>query len=398
MMAARSVRDKVLHGSVSTLSKSEATGKHVPWGSLGSGTYTAATKGCFDVIKRCEPLVREALDLVLAVRATNGTANVTPFAIADLGTADGGTSLPLLRAVVKAVRAAEPAAPILVHYEDQSQNDWQSLFKLVGGTMPSGPATYMDGSVDNVYVLASGASFYQQCFAPTSIDLAFCATAMHWLTSTPCVIPDALHSACSTHAPTLAAFAAQASSDWERILMQRAKELKPSGQMVIANFAIDSNGQFLGKSGRVSESMHHTFAELWQGLAGDEIFAATNFPNQYRSLEACSAPFADPGSRVSAAGLRLVSAHTDLVECPFQNEWARGEVTDAAELARRFVPTTRTWSNSTFVSGAQACGVTPPKAAEMAEEMFRQYEARVAVNPTNHAMDYVHSYLHISKG
>jgi hypothetical protein len=43
----------------------------------------------------------------------------------------------------------------------------------------------MDGSVGNCFVLASGASFYQQCFPPASIDLGFCATAMHWLTNVP---------------------------------------------------------------------------------------------------------------------------------------------------------------------------------------------------------------------
>ena len=95
------------------------------------------------------------------------------------------------------------------------------------GDLPGGPETYMDGEFDNTYVLASGSSFYQQCFPPASIDLGFCATAMHWLTDTPAGgIPDALHSAASHDGPTKAAFEAQASKDWEAILLQRAKELK----------------------------------------------------------------------------------------------------------------------------------------------------------------------------
>ena len=93
----------------------------------------------------------------------------------------------------------------------------------------------------------------------------------------------------------------------------------------------------------------------------------------------------------------LQSAECDLVECPFLNEWRAGVVTDAAEQARRFVPTTRTWSNSTFVAGAVASGHAPAEAAAMADEMFARYEARVAEDPNNHAMDYVHSYFHASK-
>jgi len=52
-------------------------------------------------------------------------------------------------------------------------------------------------------------------------------------------IPDALHSACSTDGPALAAFKAQAAKDWATILRHRAAELKPSGQLVVANFAVD---------------------------------------------------------------------------------------------------------------------------------------------------------------
>ena len=56
------------------------------------------------------------------------------------------------------------------------------------------------------------------------------------------------------------------------------------------------------------------------------------------------------------------------------------------------MPTTRTWSNSTFVAGAVASGHAPAEAAAMADEMFARYEARVAEDPNNHARDYVHSY------
>ena len=104
-------------------------------------------------------------------------------------------------------------------------NDWQSVFRLVHGDIPDGPATYMDGSFDDVYVLASGSSFYQRCFPPGSIDLGFCATAMHWLTSTPTPIPDALHSACTADGAAQRAFSERAAKDWEHILLQRAHEL-----------------------------------------------------------------------------------------------------------------------------------------------------------------------------
>ena len=61
------------------------------------------------------------------------------------------------------------------------------------------------------------------------------------------------------------------------------------------------------------------------------------------------------------------------------------------------MPTTRTWSNSTFVAGALATGSTEEEAHALTDEMYARYEARVASDPAQHAMDYVHSYLHVSK-
>ena len=50
-------------------------------------------------------------------------------------------------------------------------------------------------------------------------------------------------------------------------------------------------------------------------------------------------------------------------------------------------------TGDTFTANA----VLKAEAAAMADEMFARYEARVAEDPGNHAMDYVHSYFHASK-
>jgi hypothetical protein len=92
---------------------SETGGKHVPFGASGSGHYSAATKGCFDVIARCEAPALAGLDRVFGARQRAGVVG-SPFNLADFGTADGGTSLPLFRALVQAIRAKEPLSPIVV--------------------------------------------------------------------------------------------------------------------------------------------------------------------------------------------------------------------------------------------------------------------------------------------
>lgn len=361
----------------------------MPWGVAGEATYTASTKGCFDVIARCGPLVQQATERALAARKARGAAN-EPFHIADFGTADGGTSLPLMRDVVVRVRAAEPDAAIVVGYEDQAANDWQSLFRLVQGQVAGGPATYYEPDA-NVYAVAVGTSFYDSCFAPGSLDLSFSATAFHWLTSCPADIPDALHSACTADAATKAAFADRARKDWTHILSRRAAELKPGGQLVCANFATDEGGSFLGNTPG-KQCMHTNFSELWRAVAGDEVHALTNFPNEYRPLDACRAPFENP-----FVDLALQAIETAVVPCPYREEWVSSPQTDARAAAASFVPTTRTWSNSTFVSGATRAGRSPGEAAAMADDLFAKYVDLVAEDPAQHAMDYVHSYLHAEK-
>ena len=380
----------------------EAAMKHLPYGAEGTGYYSEATKGCFDVIANAKPLVLEAVRRALASRQAKHTVG-TPFHVADFGTADAGTSLPLICEVVRAVRLAEgPATPIVVCYEDQPANDWNSVFKRVHGLLKSDDEEpFMKWGDDNVFVLAAGTSFYKPCFPAQTLDLAFSATAMHWLSVTPQFLPDALHSACSNDLGASTAFAQQAAKDWLRVMTLRENELKRGGQLVLVNFAKDEQGQFLGETARLKHSMHRTFAELWERLVTPEEFEATNFPNQYRSLEDTMAPFETNGGAL-ASSMAVVSAKTEVVSCPFFDAFhglgANANYAfagDAAGHAKNYVPTTRTWSNSTFLAGV--AGRAPLEQTAIVDELFKTYEQRVFEAPGEHAMDYVHAYAHMEK-
>ena len=128
------------------------------------------------------------------------------------------------------------------------------------------------------------------------------------------------------------------------------------------------------------------------GLVESEEFTRTNFPNQYRTLEECKAPF---GAGGSASSLRLEEAETELVRCPYFDRYLEGGM-GAEEHAERYVPTTRTWSNSTFIAGLSD-ERSPEEKDALVDELFSVYQARVAENPAEHAMDYVHSYLRVVK-
>lgn len=123
------------------------------------------------------------------------------------------------------------------------------------------------------------------------------------------------------------AFRQQAAEDWDLLLAHRAVEMKPGAEFVCVNFATDDAGQFLGHTQRTEDSMHHTFARVWQAMADEGLLRQeevrdTNFPNQYRTLEEVSMPFqSGVSSKTAAAGLTLRDARAEVVECPYLNTW-----------------------------------------------------------------------------
>ena len=153
---------------------------------------------------------------------------------------------------------------------------------------------------------------------------------------------------------------------------------------MLTNFSIDADDQCLGRTDSMKESMHDTFALLWKAIATDEIFNATNFPNQYRTK----------AEHIEALpeGLVLTSYEDRLVRCPFHEKFMSGGYETAQAYADDYLETTRTWSNSTFLAGALLF-VGRAEATRMVDELFRRYKECIAQNPADHGMDYVHGYM-----
>ena len=73
---------------------------------------------------------------------------------------------------------------------------------------------------------------------------------------------------------------------------------------------------------------------------------AISFPSYYRSMAEVSSQAA------SVDGLKVVSVEEKVVRCPYREAWVSGASKNAGRTARQhaewYVPTTRTWSESTF--------------------------------------------------
>ena len=347
----------------------------------GAGYYSRATVGARDVITGATPVVLAALD-------RQGLGDAGPaIGFTDMGCADGGTSLEMWGAVFRALRERLPGRAFQLTYTDLPRNDFSQLFRIVHGQTDL-PA-YAEG-IGNLYIAASATSFHKPIVPPGTLNLGFSATASHYVSRTPCDIPDHVHMV-GASGDVRAAYQAQGARDWEAFLTARADELAPGGRLVLYNFGIDEQGRYLGHTGGVS--MFDTFARLWRGLADEGViteaeFRATNFPQAYRTVEEFAAPFEDPSSRVRKAGLRLEEIATLHTRCPFEAAFTDGH-RDAVRFAREYIPTLRSWSEPTFVAGLDpARGAA--EIAQIIDRFYGDYEAEVAARPEGHAMDYIH--------
>ena len=355
----------------------------------GAGYYSSNTVGAKAVIDKVGDMVMEAIARMPAI------ADARPFSIADFGAADGGTSLDLMRRMVEAIRAREPDRQITITYTDLPHNDFAALFRLTQGLL--GPQALKPlADSPGVFILGSGTSFYRQIVPDSSLSFGFSATAMHWISARPCMIKDHVQAVGASPAER-EQFRAQGLADWETILLHRARELRPGGRLLLANFCVDEAGRYLGAT--VGVNMFDEFARHWRGLlaAGrisEAEYVNATFQQFYKTPDEFAAPFRDAHSSVSKAGLRLENLSTMVTPCPYAADFL--DHRDAAAFAKAYVPTLRSWSEIVF-----AGALDPTRPAEMraaiVNDFYEAYEAAVARAPDGHRMDYVHCLTEIAK-
>ena len=358
----------------------------------GGGYYSQRTRGAKDVIDNASGMLVEAAD------AINPPDSGGPIVLADFGAADGGTSESALRKCIEQIRGRFPHNQIQVTYTDLPSNDFSTLFKNLLGVGPQAARTYLT-DIENVFVSACGIGFHRQLLPDASLDIGFSATAMHYISEKPCPIENHVHMV-GASGETLTAYADQARQNWNDLLVARAKELRPGGRLVMLNFGIDEEGRYLGNTGGIN--MFDTFADIWgqmcnEGTISESEFINASFPQYYRTVEEFCAPFKDSDSPVYQAGLRLVSAKTGVVGCPYRRAFDEaGSAMSAREFAKSYVPTLRSWSEAVFLSGLDDSRPMEER-HQIVDTFYQRYEDRVASDPSGHAMDYVHCYLAVKK-
>jgi hypothetical protein len=105
-------------------------------------------------------------------------------------------------------------------------------------------------------------------------------------------------------------------------------------------------------------------------------------------------PLTDESGAVYRAGLRLTSAETRVVACPYRAAFEQHG--DVERFAAEYVPTLRSWSETVFFNSLDPARGDAQRRA-LVDEFYQSYVDRVHDVPEGHAMDYVHVYMVVSK-
>ena len=350
------------------------------------GAYSLATRGAQDVINAAIPMVEEAL-LKMDLEQKK------KFSFADMGCADGGTSLQMISQLITTLRSNNPNIEVKVHYTDQPNNDYNGLIQTVLGLghFPSYLETHK-----RVYPLFSANSFYNQILPDSSLDFGFSATAMHWLSKKPCNLTNHVHMV-GAEGEEYLCFSEQGKKDWETILLHRARELRSGGQLVFLNFCRDKKGKYLGNTTGVN--MFFNFAQIWQdfveeGLIRDDEYQKMTLPQYYNTVEEFSAPLKNAENPVYQAGLRLKQIETHITACPFAEAFKEHQ--DAQRFAEEYIPTIRSWNESIFFGALDQERALEDR-EQIIQDYYQTYQNQVMASPEMHRMDYVHAFTVIEK-
>lgn len=361
---------------------------HTEWVSSGAGYFTSKFLISEESIKHLSPGVIESLK---SITVNSGK----PFTIADYGCADGGTSMPLMYACVKELRDLYGnELEIQINYEDRPENDYNSIFYFLQGLLPHSSSYVLD--FPNVFVSASGTSFYEQCFPSESVNLGFSCLAIQWLRKKPCNLTKAVLCCFSEVQSERDMFTKQAEKDWEEFLLVRAKELAKGGRLAVI-LPCHSGGEI--ESSPSVQVIYKLLYNVWESMEKDKIISKKEveemtIPEYFRTHEEMMEPFISDASPVRKAGLNLVSIEYKEFSLPEKAMW---QVTgNAKACVRLMTEQTRAWSNSRFQSALGDHHSAKEKSAIL-DEFFYRLEEQALLSPEEYMTVIKNAFIIIEK-
>jgi hypothetical protein len=305
-----------------------------------------------------------------AAEAVSIDASSEAIVVADYGASEGHNSLAPMAAAIRALRTRVGAErPISVVHDDLPTSDFNTLFR----TLAEDPASYLRGD-PATFASAVGRSFYEQVLPADSVTLGWSAWAVQWLSRIPCPIPDQLQVAYSDDPDARAAYASQATEDWETFLTHRGAELRPGGRLVVVTMALTDAGDFGYRA--VLTAMYAALEQrVAEGLVRRDEAVRMAIPTVGRSRANLLAPFSASGR---FAGLTVEHAAVFLGEDTIWKDFERDR--DAQAFGARWAAFSRASVVPTLANALDG-GADDPRRNAFVGRMEAGMKTRLAADP-----------------
>jgi hypothetical protein len=330
---------------------------------VGGGRYDEGARPQRTAVALAFPLLARAAETVPL------PADGAPFVFVDYGSATGFNTFAPAREVISTLRRRVGTnVPVCVVHNDQADNDFATLFKLVA----TSPESYTSDA--RVFPLAVGRSFYGPVVPTGFASLGWSANAVHWLSAAPHAIAGSLTYRRSEGRGDTA-FARRAREDWTSFLTERATELRPGGELVIVMVEADEAGSSGG-----DHFLDMLLALLAQSvttgtLRQDEVTRMV-VPLYFRTEREIRAPFGTELGRDMA----LVEYEHGTLDDPL---WAAFDRTgDAKAFARAHVAWMRGYSENALFSVLDS-DRSPERRTAIADSVYSEVRARVEARPND---------------
>ena len=331
---------------------------------IGGGAYDEGARHQRTAVAMALPLLARAAERVPL------PPDGAPFVFVDYGSATGFNTFAPAREVISTLRRRSGArVPVCVVHNDQADNDFAALFKVVAAS----PESYVLDA--KVFPSAVGRSFYGSVVPAGSVSIGWSANAVHWLSAAPHAVPGRL----TLRRPDGGgdtSFARRAHEDWTRFLTERAVELRPGGELVIVLVEADEAG---------SSGADH-FLDVLTSVLMDAVGAGTLrreevarmvVPLYFRTEREVCLPFA---TKELNRRLVLVEHEPAVLDDPL---WAGFERTgDTAAFALAHVAWLRGYSENVLFSVLDA-DRSPQQRSVIADSVYDEVRKRVEARPND---------------
>lgn len=253
--------------------------------------------------------------------------------IFDLGCADGMNSKPLLRHLEGRIKNFQMV------FNDLPANDWKITSAIIKDSVDAiypinGAVTDFDPANANksgAQAYLVGKSFYENLAPQASVDIAFCSTAVQYLSpeSTNCDQPVW----CPNCASQVAARIPLAAADWLKFLKKRTYELKPGGTLHICALHTTQQGRNIGPI------WHLVKKTMGEALIAGYINLQQQFTWQWPGYPRTSEEFQAPFANQELPHLQLQKFHVVYLESPYWTQSGQ----DADRFADLYVPSVMAW-------------------------------------------------------